>query len=184
LRTLSDHIYDLVQNSINADAQNIDVVVEEDIPDNLFRISIKDDGYGIKSEHLAKITNTFFTTRPRTARRVGLGVSLMDATCQRSGGRLVIDSKYRYGTTLIATMEHDNIDRPPLGDLADMFTSLMLSSVDNDIIWTLEHSFDEKRYRLKNRATKDELGILSYAEPGVKEQLYQLITKKERDIRR
>lgn len=183
LRTLSEHIYDLVQNSVNAGAENIHIVVEEDIPANRFKITIKDDGFGIKPEHLSKIKNTFFTTRPRTKRRVGLGVSLMDATCQRSGGKLVIDSEYRHGTTIIATMEHDNIDRPPLGDLADMLASLLLSTADNKIIWTLEHLVNGKKYRLKNRVTKDELGILSYGEPGVKEKLCQLIKKKERDIR-
>ena len=183
MRTLSEHIYDLVQNSVNAGAKNIHIILEEDIPTNMFRITIEDDGYGVKPEHLAKIKNTFFTTRPRTKRRVGLGVSLMDATCQRSGGKLVIESKYRHGTTIIATMEHNNIDRPPLGDLADMFSSLLLSTADNKIIWTLEHLVNGKKYRLKNRATKDELGVLSYGEPGVKEQLCQLINKKERDIR-
>jgi len=83
---------------------------------------------------------------------------------------------------VVATMEHANIDRPPLGDIADMFTSLMLSTVENKVIWTLEHVFDGKRYRLKNRATSDELNILSYAEPGVRDELYQLVIRKERKI--
>ena len=182
MRTLSDHIFDLGQNSIYADSQNIHVIIEEDIPNNLFKIIINDDGFGIKPEHLSKIKNTFFTTRPHNKRRVGLGISLMDATCQRSGGTLIIDSKYRYGTRIIATMEHDNIYRPPLGDASDLFTSLMLSTVENKIIWTLEHVFNGKRYRLKNRATKDELNILSYAEPGVRDKLYRLIIKKEEEI--
>jgi hypothetical protein len=182
LRTLSDHIFDLVQNSLNAGAERIQVTVEEDVQENYFRITIKDDGHGIKPAHLARLKDTFFTTRPRKKRRVGLGLPLMDATCQRAGGSLSIESEYRFGTTVVATMEHDNIDRPPLGDLSDMFTSLMLSTVENRVIWTLEHVVGGKRYRLKNRATSDELNILSYAEPGVREKMYRLVSRKEKEI--
>ena len=182
MRTLCQHIFDLAQNSINADSQNIHIIVEENIPNNMFKITVKDDGHGIKPESLAKVKNTFFTTRPRNKRRVGLGLSLMEATCQRTGGELIIESKYRHGTTIIATMEHDNIDRPPLDNLPDLFTSLMLSTLENKIIWTLEHVFNEKRYRLKNRMTKDELNLLSYDEPGVRDKLYHLIVEKEQKI--
>lgn len=182
LRTLSDHIFDLVQNSLSAGAENIHVLIEENVARNHFQITIKDDGYGIKPDHLSKIKDTFFTTRPKNMRKVGLGLSLMDATCQRSGGTLVIDSEYRHGTTIVATMEHTNIDRPPLGDLADMFTSLLLSTVENRVIWNIEHVFNEKQYCLRNRATSDELNILSYAEPGVRDKLYQFVVKKEQEI--
>jgi len=171
-----------VQNSIKAGARNIRVIVEEDEASNLLKITIEDDGHGIKSKHLSWIKNTFFTTRPTSKRKVGLGLSLMDATCERSGGNLIIDSKYRSGTTIIATMEQDNIDRPPLGDLPDVFTSLMLSTVENKIIWILEHEVNEKGYRLKNRSTADELNIFSYGESGIRDKLYQLIAEKEKEI--
>ena len=44
-----------------------------------------------------------------------------------------------------ATMEHDHIDRPPLGDLAGTFASLMLSTVENNI--TLEQGRTETEGR-------------------------------------
>jgi len=182
LRTLSDHIFDLVQNSINAGSERIRILVEEDLPGNLFKIVISDDGHGIRPDQLSRIKNTFFTTRSRTKRNVGLGLSLMDATCDRSGGELTVESKYRYGTTVIAVMEHDNIDRPPVGDLPDLFSSIMISTMENKIIWTLEHVFNGKKYQLKNRSTLDELNILTYGEPDAKDKLNRLIVKKEQSI--
>jgi len=163
-------------------SERIHIVVEEDLPGNLFKIVIRDDGFGIRPEHLSRIKDTFFTTRSRSKRNIGLGLSLMDATCERSGGNLKIESKYRYGTTITAVMEHDNIDRPPLGDLPDLFSSLLISTMENKIIWTLEHVFNGKGYKLKNRLTKDEVNILSYGEPGVKELLKELIIEKENRI--
>ena len=182
MRTLSDHIFDLVQNSINVGSERIHIVVEEDLPGNLFKIVITDDGFGIRPDQLSRIKDTFFTTRSRTKRNVGLGLSLMDATCERSGGTLKIESKYRYGTTVTALMEHDNIDRPPMGDLPDLFSSIMVSTMENKIIWTLEHRFNGKKYILKNRTTLDDLNILSYGEPGAKDKLYRFIVKKEKSI--
>ena len=182
MRTLCQHIYDLVQNSINADAQNIHIIVEENVPNNLFKIVIKDDGDGIKSQPISTVRDPFFTTRSRKKRRVGLGLSLMDATCKRTGGKLLIESEWRHGTTITAIMEHNNIDRPPLDDLPDLFTSLMLSSIENKVIFTLEHVINGMKYRLKNRMTRDELNILSYNESGVRDKLYQLIKQKEQNI--
>jgi len=184
VRTLSDHIFELVQNSLNAGARTIHVMIVENVGMNSFSITIKDDGNGIKPDHLPKIKNTFFTTRPRENRRIGLGLSFMDATCQRAGGELTITSEYRNGTTVEACMEHDCIDRPPLGDLSDLFTSLLLSTMENNVIWHLEHEFDERGYSLKNRATLDELNIFSYGESGVREKLYDYIMDKEMGIRK
>ncbi|MCK5038946.1 MAG: ATP-binding protein [Thermoplasmata archaeon] len=183
MRTLSDHIFDLAQNSVNAEASNIKVSIEENIPGNTFVIRIEDDGRGIKPEHLSKVKDTFFTTRPSDKRNVGLGISLMDATCQRCGGSLDIQSNYRHGTKLITTMEHDNLDRPPLGDLPAIFTSLILSSLENKVKWVLEHAVNDKRYQIRNRATMEELNILSYSDPEAKRKLLSLIKAKERSIR-
>ncbi len=182
MRTLCQHIFDLVQNSIRAKARSIKVLVEERVTENLFRIIIKDDGQGLTPDHLARVKDTFFTTRSRKVRNVGLGIPLMDATCQRSGGELNIDSRLRRGTTVTATMEYDNIDRPPLGDIIDLFASLLISTEENRVIWTLEHIYDGKKYFLKNRSTGDELNILTYGEAGVKAKLFKLITVKEEQI--
>jgi hypothetical protein len=182
LRTISEFIFELVQNSVEAGSKTIRVTVDEDLAQNMFSLTIEDDGGGVKAEHLPKLTSPFFTTRPHGRRKVGLGLSLMDAACQQCGGQLKIDSEYRRGTTLVATMEHDNIDRPPLGDLADVYASLMMSTVENGIIWILEHKVDGEGYGLKNRKTMDELNILTFAEAGARDKLYRLIMKKEKKI--
>jgi DNA mismatch repair ATPase MutL len=54
MRTICQHIFDLARNSINAEAQNIQITVEEDIPNNIFKLIIIDDGRGIKPEILTR----------------------------------------------------------------------------------------------------------------------------------
>jgi len=177
-----DHIFELVQNSISAGSKNIQVIVKEDRPTNLLKLTIIDDGFGIKPAFLSQIQNAFFTTRPHGKRRIGLGLSMMAATCEQAGGELIIDSTYRHGTTVTAVLEHDHIDRPPLGDLADLYASLMVSNHENKILWKLEHIFNGESYTLRNRKTLDELNHFSFGEKGVKETLYKLIHKKEKSL--
>lgn len=182
LRHLSEHIFELVQNSITAGAKHISVKVEENPEANHFRLVVVDDGYGIKPTLLAHIQDTFFSTRPQGQRHIGLGLSMMATTCQQTGGELKVDSKYRHGTTITAIMEYYHIDRPPLGDLADLYASLMVSSHENGIMWQLEHHRDDKAYRLKNRQALDELNLLSFGERGVKRLLQDLFAAKEAQL--
>jgi anti-sigma regulatory factor (Ser/Thr protein kinase) len=182
LRTMTDHVFELARNSINAGSENIHIIVEEDIPMNLFKIEIIDDGLGIKPQHISDVKGTFFTTRSQNKRKVGLGLSLMEGTCQRCEGSLTVDSEYRHGTKIMATLRYDHVDRPPLGEISSMFTSLMMSSTENKVLWTLEHIINGKGYRLRNRLTLEELNHFSFAEPGIKGKLFQLIEMKERLI--
>ena len=177
--TLADNIFDLAQNSIFAGAKSIQIIVEEKQSKNEMKITITDDGQGIKPEQIVKVKNTFYTTRDRSKRKVGLGLSLMDATCIHCGGELLIESEYRYGTTVNATMEHDHIDRPPLGDLADIYTSLLTSTSENKIKWKLEHRVEEKSYELTNRKVLDDLNLLSLSEANLRQLIYNHINKKE-----
>ncbi len=182
MRTLADNIYDLAQNSIVAGAKNINIIIEEDTRKNEMKITIIDDGHGIKPEQISRVRDAFFTTRDRHKRKVGLGLSLMDATCEQSGGRLDIESKHRYGTTVTAIMELDHIDRPPLGDLADIYTSLFLSTAENKVRWKLEHIRDANAYRLTNRKVLDDLNLLSFSEAGLQQVIYRYIAGKERGL--
>lgn len=182
MRTICQHIFDLAQNSINAHAENIYIIVDENQKQNQVRLTIKDDGVGIKPEALERVKHTFFTTRSRKKRGIGLGLALMDATCQRSGGNLQIESRHRYGTTITATMQYDHIDRPPLGDLADLYTSLFLLSTEKKIIWTLEHKINENSYSLKNKTLREQLNIISFSYKGIKEDIYKYILNEEKKL--
>ena len=179
LRYVIDHLFELVQNSLNAKARYITVKVEEDRTADLFRLTVIDDGLGIKPSHLAHIQDAFFTTRPRGQRRLGLGLALLAAACQQAGGELKVESRYRHGTTVTATMGHAHIDRPPLGDLADLYASLMVSSHENKVLWQLEHHRDGEGYVLRKRGVLDELNVISLGERGVQDQLKALIGQKE-----
>ncbi|MFA7636280.1 MAG: ATP-binding protein, partial [Monoglobales bacterium] len=62
MKELSLHILDIVQNSIKADAKNIEIIIDENTADNLLTIEIIDNGCGMSEEFLKRVKDPFVTT--------------------------------------------------------------------------------------------------------------------------
>lgn len=144
MKDLSLHILDLVQNSVSAGATRITVGIKADTAGRILRISIGDDGAGMDRELLERVKDPFTTTR--TTRRVGLGIPLMQAAAERSGGRLEIASEKGRGTLVDAYFGMDNIDRPPLGDVAGTIFQLMASEASRQLILELDNGAEVCRF--------------------------------------
>ena len=74
MQTLSDHILDIAQNSIRAQASRVEIKLQENITKDSLVITIRDNGCGMDETTVAKVTDPFFTSR--TVRKVGLGIPL------------------------------------------------------------------------------------------------------------
>jgi hypothetical protein len=153
MRELSLHIMDIIQNSIAANANFIEIIVDENAAGDYLRIVIKDNGRGIDKEMLSQIKDPFITTR--TSRKVGLGISLFEAACIRCEGYLNIESSVGIGTTLTAFMKYSHIDRAPMGMLQDTILSLLLYP---DINFLYRHIFDEKEFVFDTREIRKIVG--------------------------
>ncbi|MBQ7015617.1 MAG: sensor histidine kinase [Firmicutes bacterium] len=125
MKELSLHVLDIGENSVRGDGKNVEIIVKEDLKENILEICIKDDGRGIPPEMLKTIKNPFTTSR--TFRKVGLGIPFLNDTCMMCGGKLDIESTVGVGTTVTARMQHNNIDRPPLGDMPSTLMTLFSS---------------------------------------------------------
>jgi len=75
------------------------------------RISFKDNGPGISSEHLSKLFNPFFTTRGERG-GTGLGLGVCHSIVSKHGGKIYVRSKLGKGTTFFIELPvtPDNID--------------------------------------------------------------------------
>ena len=89
MEDLSLHILDIVENSIEAKASKIEIIINEDVKRDLLMIKIKDNGKGMDEETVKKVLDPFFTTR--TTRRVGLGLSLLAQATKESNGNFEIE---------------------------------------------------------------------------------------------
>jgi hypothetical protein len=171
LRELSLHILDIAENGITAGADCIHIQVEEARNRDLLTIKITDNGRGMPSEKIKKLTDPFVTTR--TTRRVGLGLSLIAAAAERCEGKLAVKTETGIGTEVIATFRYSHIDRAPMGDIASSITTLIMGNPQADFVYT--HIVNGEDFSLDTRELKKELGDLSLTDPTVIHHLTQSI---------
>lgn len=126
MKDLSLHVLDIMQNSLSAGANNIDVEIVEDHICDKYLITIRDNGKGMSPDMVKKVTDPFFTTR--TTRKVGLGIPLLKEHAERTKGTFSINSIDGKGTEIAADFTLSHIDRQPLGDIAG---TIVLTAVSN-----------------------------------------------------
>ncbi|MFH1059427.1 MAG: ATP-binding protein [Pseudomonadota bacterium] len=173
---LSLHLMDLIENSLMAGAGLVGINIEEDpAPVDRMRITIADDGRGMSPEFLAKVTDPFVTTR--TTRRIGLGLSLMQANARAWQGDLTVESEPGVGTVVSIWFTRSHIDRPPLGEWAATLTGLIMTRPEANFCY--RHRVGEDEFELATAELKVELGVSALTDPEViaflREQVQQAL---------
>jgi hypothetical protein len=128
MRDISLHIMDITQNSISGEASEILITLDTVLSNGFLILEISDNGKGMDKTLLDSVIDPFVTTR--TTRNVGLGIPMLKASCERTGGIFKIDSKTGEGTTVLASFKIDNIDRIPLGDVTETIIGLIVSHTE------------------------------------------------------
>ncbi|MEN6618927.1 MAG: ATP-binding protein [Rikenellaceae bacterium] len=136
MNDLALHILDIIQNSLSAGARLIKLTIIEDIEGDKLTISIEDNGKGMSAAQVQKLSDPFFTSR--TTRRVGLGIPMLKQAAEQSGGEIRVESEPGAGTVVTAYFQYSNIDRPPLGDVANAFILTVSSNPDVEFLLRYE----------------------------------------------
>lgn len=163
MEDLSLHILDIAENSIEAGAKRIEIMVKEDTENDLLTMEIKDDGEGIDEEMIKIVTDPFFTTK--TVRKVGLGLPLLRQAANECDGHFSLSSEEGKGTTLEVSFRRSHIDRKPLGDIGATIMVLIAGNPQIDFIF--EYKKDDYIYRLDTGGIKGELTGIPINSPDV-----------------
>jgi hypothetical protein len=178
MKTLSDHILDIIQNSLNAKSTLIEIIVQTDKKNDLCILKIIDNGCGMSSEILKQATNPFFTTRK--TRKVGLGLSLLKQNAEMANGKFNIQSEPGKGTTVEAIFRLSHIDRPELGDIWNTFYLSMLGSENVELIY--EHITDNGRFKISSEEIRDSIVGISMQQPDIGKAITDLIENNIKNI--
>ncbi len=154
MEELALHILDLIQNSLRAEATGVELTIEEDYNADLIRVTINDNGKGMNEEYCSRVLDPFTTTRK--TRRVGLGLPLVAMTARQCNGDLKIDSIPEEGTAVSFTMQHSHWDRPPLGDMPQTITALLVGNPQLDLRY--RHRVEEEEFVFDTREIRETLG--------------------------
>ncbi len=162
MQELSLHILDLAYNAIEAGARHVSIEVIEDRTADRLTIAVSDDGRGMDEATVRRVVDPFYTSR-RT-RKVGLGLSLLEAAAEAAGGGVRIRSEEGEGTTVEATFQLSHVDRAPLGDLAG--TVLVLVAANPEVTFCYRHVVDGREFEFDGEAYREALGTLSPQHPS------------------
>jgi hypothetical protein len=146
------HMMDIAQNSIRANAKHIDIAFRESQSANELVFCICDDGDGMSSDMIAKITDPFFTTR--TTRKVGLGVPFLKMTAEQTGGSFFIESELGKGTKINAKYFTNHIDCLPLGDISGYLILLFIANPKLHI--SFQYKLDDEVFSVSTSELADE----------------------------
>lgn len=179
MNDLSMHILDIVQNSISAGATRVTLTVDEAPGADLLTIVIGDNGKGMTSEQVSRLSDPFFTSR--TTRKVGMGIPLLMDSARQSGGDVRIESEPGKGTEVMAVFGYSNIDRPPLGDVANALMLLVSSNPALDFLFTYRYNGDE--YLFDTVDVREILGDDALKDLTIIRNLEEMIKDNMREIR-
>lgn len=114
MKDLSLHLMDVLENAAKAGATRVEVSLWW--AGDVFCLEVVDNGPGLPAAVAADPTDPYRTTR--SERPVGLGLALLRATAEQTGGRLLVQSEPGKGVRVYAEFPMCHVDAKPLGDLA------------------------------------------------------------------
>lgn len=157
---LSLHILDIAENSVRADARNIEIIISREA--GILRVEVNDDGRGMDAATLARVRDPFFTTKRK---KTGLGIPLLSQAAEQTGGNVTVDSAPGRGTKVTVTFPWEHVDRPPVGSMADTLLTLIAGHPDREYIY--EERDRDRSFRFDTREIKADLDGVPITEPSV-----------------
>jgi signal transduction histidine kinase len=161
MHDLSLYLLDIIENSVRAGATRIRVGVAADRAADTLAITVEDDGPGLPVTPREAL-DPFYTTKK--GKKTGLGLSLFRQAAEAAGGGLSVEPSTDLGGVAVrAWMGLDNVDRPPLGDVA---TSILTMVATNPAIdFTVELADGDERTQLRGSELPQRLpSLVAYQE--------------------
>ncbi|MBC8206382.1 MAG: ATP-binding protein [Kiritimatiellales bacterium] len=159
--TLCDLMMDLVQNSVEANATEIELTLTQ--AQGKVEFSVKDNGNGMSKETQDKAVDPFYSDGKKHAhRRVGLGLPFLLQTADAVGGKATILSEEGRGTLIQFCAEAKHVDLPPVGNVASAATMMLSQPLAGDL--KIVRSTDVDSYTLTRGMLADVLGDLNDAQ--------------------
>ena len=151
---ISLNILDVTENSIRANANEIEIYISAQTLEDTLSLKISDNGVGMSKEQLEQVQDPFFTTR--TTRKVGLGIPFLKQAAKSTGGSFRIDSQVGKGTDLEAIFKLSHIDRMPLGDISATIFALVV--FNEKIRFKYTYRCDDKEFTLDTKEIREIVG--------------------------
>lgn len=173
MRELSLHILDCLENAVEAGATRIALTIAEDTALDRLTITVEDNGQGMPAGLVGQVLDAFVTTRK--TRHVGLGLPLLAAAAERTGGRVTVQSRPGEGTVVRAVFGLRHLDRAPLGDLPSTLMAMLLAQPPVELAY--RHQVDDRVFACDTAELVQVLGEVPLTHPQVRTWLREYLVE-------
>lgn len=169
MQDISLHLLDIIENSAQAQARLITILIRIDKVNDRLSIEIIDNGKGMDRETLYNAQQPFFTTKAARKKKIGLGIPLFKQNAEQCDGFFELVSEVDKGTSLKAVFRFSHIDRMPLGNITDTILTSILGHPDIDykFDYSLISEKGEKSFCFDTTEIRKELGDIPLNYPDV-----------------
>ncbi len=174
---LSLHILDLIENSINAGADEIRIILDIDEEKDYLTLIIEDNGKGFSVDE-EQLFDPFYTTKP--SKITGMGLSLAKISAEQAGGEVRIGrSEDLGGAKVVLTFVLSHIDRVPMGDLGNSIAGISITNPNINLQLKIIHNTHtylllDTRELYKQLTEEKQLEIYSIIEKKINEVIKNL----------
>jgi hypothetical protein len=180
VRTIADHVLDIASNSVTAGATQIWLDIDQDPAKHVLVFAVRDNGRGMDADTRTRVFDPFFTTRPHSIRRFGLGLPFLKENTELTGGGVDLRSVSGEGTTLRATFHTDHIDCLPFGDLASTIFALLIA--DGAVWWHIHRSEGSLAYAVDTEELREVFSPEEMSDPRAQLMLLEFLREQESDV--
>ena len=176
-----DFILDCIQNSIEAEANDIKVLFSESTD---ISVEIRDNGTGMTESEMERAVDPFYTDgRKHRERKVGLGLPFLIQALEQVGGSFNLDSEKGRGTAISFSFNAAHVDTPPVGDISGMILQAFMfdGSYELSVRRMLEVDSLNRTYEVKRSEIIEILGDLNDADSLILAKQY--LASQEKDLR-
>lgn len=165
------HMLDIVENAAKAGARQVELGLRRQ--GTRLGLRIADDGPGLAPELGPDPTDPFRTTR--RDRKVGLGLGLLRAAAEVTGGWLVIGPGAAGGVVVEAEFDLAHVDARPLGPLAETLVAVLVAWPALELVVRLEPGGGDV---LDTGALRQELDDVPLTHPEVRQLLARRLAEE------
>jgi hypothetical protein len=156
---ICDFVLDIVQNAVEAGARKVELDFDEN--DESVNVAVTDDGKGMNAETRGRALDPFYTDGLKhSKRRVGLGLPFLKQSVEQAGGKWTLESELDKGTLVRFRFPKDNVDCPPLGDVAELFFSALCQPGDHELLIERKRPENSDGYKMRRSELSEALGGL------------------------
>ncbi len=167
------HVIDLVENSVRARAKNINITLRRSQKADSLEMEIGDDGCGMDETTVMQVQDPFYTTK--SGKKVGLGIPLLKAAAEMTGGSFVLISTAGQGTVVRSFFILSHIDTPPVGALCDTMLALLVAHAEINLKFKI--STDNNEFTLSTEEIRQQVGDMHLSHPDILAFLRPYITE-------